>query len=246
VLDDIVLWVVIAMLTAVASDRTLATSEVTFHLSVTVMFLAVGLLWLPRALKHIHVAQWNLLGRSAPTSYVVMMLLSYTALAVYLDVTLALAGFLAGFGVVGGATGQTRAHFAPYVVGIERVAFAFPIPIYFVAVGTQIELSDMAHIRIMLLFLVGSSLLRGGAMMLASRVAGFGWLSSTNIAVSANARGGPGIVLATIVYDAGVISASLFGALILTAIFTSQLAGVWLGYVQRSGRPLLDPKSPTG
>lgn len=42
-------------------------------------------------------------------------------------------------------------------------------------------------------------------------------LASLNLAIALNARGGPGIVLATVAFDLGLISETFFVALVLTA-----------------------------
>ena len=60
-----------------------------------------------------------------------------------------------------------------------------------------------------------------------------------NLAVATNARGGPGIVLASVAYDAGIISPAFYTTLVLVAVFTSQAAGAWLEYVLGRGWPLL-------
>jgi len=60
-----------------------------------------------------------------------------------------------------------------------------------------------------------------------------------NLAITTNARGGPGIVLASVAFDAGIISAKFYTTLVLAAILTSQAAGAWLDYVLRKGWPLL-------
>jgi hypothetical protein len=62
-----------------------------------------------------------------------------------------------------------------------------------------------------------------------------------NLAITTNARGGPGIVLASVAFDAGIISPKFYTALVLAAIVTSQMAGAWLDYVLRRGWPLLMP-----
>ena len=61
----------------------------------------------------------------------------------------------------------------------------------------------------------------------------------TKLASALNARGGPGIVLASVAFDAGIINAMFYTTLVLVAILTSQAAGAWLAYVLWSGRPLL-------
>jgi hypothetical protein len=54
-----------------------------------------------------------------------------------------------------------------------------------------------------------------------------------------NARGGPGIVLATVAFDMGIINQTFFVALVLIAIITSMLAGWWFRLVLSRGWPLL-------
>ena len=58
-------------------------------------------------------------------------------------------------------------------------------------------------------------------------------------AITANARGGPGIVLASVALDAGIISPRFYTTLVIAAVLTSQIAGAWLDYVLRKGWPLL-------
>jgi hypothetical protein len=62
-----------------------------------------------------------------------------------------------------------------------------------------------------------------------------------NLAITTNARGGPGIVLASVAFDAGIISSQFYTTLVVAAVVTSQIAGAWLDYVLRKGWPLLSP-----
>jgi Kef-type K+ transport system membrane component KefB len=82
----------------------------------------------------------------------------------------------------------------------------------------------------------------------AGRLAGFRGLDLVNLAITTNARGGPGIVLASVAFDAGIISPQFYTTLVLAAVLTSQMAGAWLDYVLRRGWPLLTPtgKNETG
>jgi Kef-type K+ transport system membrane component KefB len=76
---------------------------------------------------------------------------------------------------------------------------------------------------------------------LGARMAGFRGLDVLNLAIATNARGGPGIVLASVAYDAGIVNAQVFTTLVVVAILTSQAAGAWLELVLRKGWPLLTP-----
>ena len=51
-------------------------------------------------------------------------------------------------------------------------------------------------------------------------------------------------MLASVAYEAQIINGAFFTALVLTAILTSQAAGVWLGFVLRRGWTLLRDDMP--
>jgi Kef-type K+ transport system membrane component KefB len=88
-------------------------------------------------------------------------------------------------------------------------------------------------------FLALSSSVKLLSAGLGARVAGFNLKDSLNLANALNARGGPGIVLASVAFDAGIINAVFYTTLVLVAILTSQAAGAWLDYLLRSEKPLL-------
>jgi Kef-type K+ transport system membrane component KefB len=95
---------------------------------------------------------------------------------------------------------------------------------------------------VLALFLFGSSMLRGSTVWVAGRAAGFGHADALDLAFAMNARGGPGIVLATITFEAGIIAPSMFTAFVITAVLTSQVAGWWLGRdIHRRGELLGEP-----
>jgi hypothetical protein len=52
-------------------------------------------------------------------------------------------------------------------------------------------------------------------------------------------------VLASVAFDAGIISSKFYTTLVVAAVLTSQLAGAWLDYVLRKGWPLLKPDAPS-
>ena len=85
----------------------------------------------------------------------------------------------------------------------------------------------------------------GLPMALGAKLARFRGLDVVNLAVAANARGGPGIVLASVAYEAGIISSAFYTTLVLVAIVTSQAAGAWLEFVLRKGWALLSGDEAT-
>src|SRR5581483_2936752 len=100
VLEDIVLWLALAVATATAGKAALHPRAMSFHLAATVAFFVLGLTLVPRAVKRINKARFNVLASSSPVGYAIAVLLAYCAVAGALDVSLVFAAFLAGFAVV--------------------------------------------------------------------------------------------------------------------------------------------------
>jgi Kef-type K+ transport system membrane component KefB len=147
------------------------------------------------------------------------------------------AAFLAGFAVVH----KKRRLFADALDAIGKVSFAFFIPVYFAIVGLKLDLIRGVSVRMMVAFIAGTCIIKILSVSLAGRFAGFRGLDLINLAITTNARGGPGIVLASVAFDAGIISSKFYTTLVVAAILTTQLAGAWLDYVLRKGWPLLKP-----
>jgi Kef-type K+ transport system membrane component KefB len=145
---------------------------------------------------------------------------------------------------VGGISGSQRSRFSEPLDAIKKVATGLFIPVYFALVGTGLQFGEGFSPVLLVLFLLGSSLLCLTAVGLASWLAGFRGIEIVNLAVASNARGGPGIVLASVAYQAGLINGAFFTSLVLTAVITSQFAGWWLGHVLRRGWTLLREDMP--
>src|SRR6202162_3830661 len=120
-----------------------------------------------------------------------------------------------------------------------RCRFAFFIPVYFAMVGLKLDLVRGLSLGMMAAFIVGSCLVKILSVSLAARLAGFRGLGMINLAITTNARGGPGIVLASVAFEAGIVSPQFYTTLVAAAVVTSQMAGAWLDYVLRKGWPLL-------
>jgi Kef-type K+ transport system membrane component KefB len=248
VLEDIILWGVLAIATAIASTASLAQRQVVREISsqvgATIAYIAIALFLTPHLLRRLHISRWNLLIKSSPLGYVILLLFLYAVVAAVLEVNIVFAAFLAGFGVVGGMSGSERQRFSTILESIEHFSTSTFIPIYFTLVGYRLVFGTEFAPGMLLFFLAGSSLLALVSVASAAKLAGFRGLDILNIAITTNARGGPGIVLASVAYDAGIISAAFYNTLVLAAVFTSQAAGVWLRFILSRGWPLLssDPE----
>ena len=238
VFEDIVLWLALAIATAMAGKAALDPREMGWHLAATVGFFLAGLTIVPRIVKRINKARFNFVAQQSPVGYALAVLFAYCAVAGAMDVSLVFAAFLAGFAVVH----KKRRLFADALDAIGKVSFAFFIPIYFAIVGLKLDLIRGFSLWMTLAFIAGSCVVKMLSVGLAGRCAGFRGMDLINLALTTNARGGPGIVLASVAFDAGIISSKFYTTLVLAAVVTSQFAGAWLEYILRKGWPLLTPK----
>ena len=241
VLEDIGLWLALAVATATAGKSALNPRQMTYHLVATVAFFGLGLTVLPRIVKRINKSRFNVLAKQSPVAYAISVLLGYCVLAGLLNVSIVFAAFLAGFAVVH----KKRKLFSEALEAIGKVAFAFFVPVYFAIVGLKLDLVRGLSLGMLAAFIVGSCLVKIFSVSLAARLAGFRGMDMINLAITTNARGGPGIVLASVAFDAGIISPQFYTTLVIAAVVTSQMAGAWLDYVLRKGWPLLSPVATT-
>jgi Kef-type K+ transport system membrane component KefB len=237
VLEDIVLWLALAIATAVAGKSVLNPRQMSYHLLTTVGFFVLGLTIVPRIVKRINKSRFNVFAQQSPVAYAIAVLLAYCVVAGALDVSVVFAAFLAGFAVVH----KKRRLFADALDSIGKVSFAFFIPAYFAIVGLKLDLVRGVSWQMLAAFILGSCAIKILSVSLAGCFAGFRGLDLINLAITTNARGGPGIVLASVAFDAGIISPKFYTTLVIAAILTSQVAGAWLDYVLRKGWPLLAP-----
>ncbi len=242
VLEDIVLWLALAVATALAGKTALNPRQMSYHLLTTVAFFGLALTIVPRIIKQINKSRFNVFAKHSPVAYALAVLLAYCVVAGALGVSVVFAAFLAGFAVVH----KKRRLFAEALDAIGEVSFAFFIPVYFALVGLKLDLIRGLSLHMMAAFIVGSCIVKILSVSLAGRCAGFRGLDLVNLAITTNARGGPGIVLASVAFDAGIISPQFYTTLVVAAVLTSQMAGAWLDYVLRKGWPLLTPVSLAG
>jgi len=230
-----VLWLALAVATSVAGHSSLKTRELAIHLLSTVAFFGLGLTIVPRLIKRANKSRFNVVARHSPVGYALAILLTYCVIAGALNVSMVFAAFLAGFAVVH----KKRRLFENALDAIGKVSFAFFIPTYFAIIGLKLNLTHGISWGMLAAFLIGSCVIKVVSIATAGRFAGFRGLDLINLAFTMNARGGPGIVLASVAFDAGIISSKFYTTLVVAAVLTSQMAGAWLDFVLRKGWPLL-------
>lgn len=236
VLEDVALWAVLAVATALAASGAIPSAQIARHVGTTILFLAIGMFLAPALLRRVGSWRWNALRTASPVGYAVVVLLAYSAIADAMGVSLVFAAFLAGFAL--GSSNHLQINEA--LASVKSFSFAVFVPIYFAVIGYRLDLSRSFSFTMLAVFLVVACTLKLFAVGAGAHFAGFGWRSATNLAIATNARGGPGIVLASVAYDSHIINGTFFTTLVLVAVLTSQAAGVWLEYTLRRGLPLLE------
>jgi Kef-type K+ transport system membrane component KefB len=111
---------------------------------------------------------------------------------------------------------------------LAGVSFGFFIPIYFAIIGIQLDLIHHFDVVFFLGFLAFACFFKAASVYAGARLSGEDTFMSKSLAIAMNARGGPGIVLASTAYAAGIINETFFVSLVMLSILTSLAAGSWL------------------
>jgi Kef-type K+ transport system membrane component KefB len=234
-IHDIILYVALAVATGLVTSKTTSLGSIASAICITLAFFAVALLVMPRLMRFTSRLRYNLLLKASPGGYILSLCFLSAAIASLLEVNVVFGAFLAGLVVSLVPDGR----FEEPKRYIKEVALAFFTPLFFAIVGLKLDLIHSLDVPFLLGFLVFGSFFEITGTIAAARLIGKDWLSSLNLGVAMNARGGPGIVLATVAFEYGIINEVFFAALVVIAILTSLLAGWWFRYVLSRGWPLL-------
>jgi Kef-type K+ transport system membrane component KefB len=224
--QDLCLWILLNTATRIATTGDVKLAEMIIVVVITLgLFVVVKLVSdhakvISRKLKPITFYS---------VSFVVLLIVC--ALLSMVGINIMYAAFLVGYVVKAfvGVDSETVGR----MESLGNFAFSFFIPIYFALVGIQLNLlHDFSVVRFVAFFVLAFGLEAVGTLVMLL----FTNLNSKtriNLAVTMNARGGPGIVLATVAYSYSIISIEFFTVLILTTMLSSMIAGYWLRRQQR-------------
>lgn len=162
-------------------------------------------------------------------SFIALLLVS--AVLYHFGINLMYSAFLIGYIVK--AVSQNDPDAAGRMEAVANFSFSLFVPIYFALVGIQLNLIHNFSLGRFALFFAIAFGLEGLGTALTLLVTDLRKSVIINFAVTMNARGGPGIVLATVAYSYRIISVEFFTVLILTTMLSSLIAGYWLRYQQK-------------
>jgi Kef-type K+ transport system membrane component KefB len=250
VLEDLVVYVVLNLALAMVAPPhadTFSLPELlglqptsalgnTYYVVITLAFFALAAVLGPGSVQRLASVRGNLLHRSSPLAFQLVVLLALTSLATFLGVSPIFGALVAGM-----LAGDLHEEAEQAHQTVHRFAFGFFIPLYFAIVGIRLDLVHYFEPIFFVVFLAFACLVKAASCYLGARLAGQGRRGSWNLAVALNARGGPGIVLASVALDAGIIHEGFYTSLVMLALITSVLAGSWLQVaLRRSAGQLLD------
>lgn len=246
VLEDIVLYVVLAIAVGYAGGAAGSTfglpaalgiqggtgADMAYHVIATTAFLGIGLLIGPSAYRWMGRLKVNLIRRASPVGYQFTFMILATIAGLFLGVQAFFGAFVAGI-IVGSSSGRSGSKSSEATLAINGFSLAFFIPIYFAVIGLGLDLVHGFSVAFFAFFLVTACAVKAVSVYLGARVAGESNASSWNLAVAMNARGGPGIVVASTAFAAGIIGQPFYAVLVLLAVVTSLVAGSWLERIPR-------------
>ena len=201
-----------------------------YHTIAAVGVLGLALAFGPLAYARLLETRANLVVKRSPIGFQLVVMLTLSATCLLLGIVPLFGAFLAGI-IVATAPGQRDADAREE---LSHVSLGFFIPAYFAIVGLQLDLIGGFDLVFFLGFLAFACLAKAASVFAAARLAGESQSSAVNLAVALNARGGPGIVLASTAYAAGIVDQRFYACLVMLSIVTSLMAGTWLERTIRS------------
>jgi Kef-type K+ transport system membrane component KefB len=257
VIEDIVLYVVLAVAVGLVQAshntafgvpgalgvRTIAQNGA-YHILAAVSFLAVALIFGGRAYKALAGMRANVLARRSPVAFQLLWLLALSSAALVLDLVPLYGAFTAGIAV---AVADDSLAGRPDRNALAGISFGFFIPVYFALIGIQLDLLHHFDPLFFLGFVAFACAVKAASVYLGARLSRENRLMSWSLAIAMNARGGPGIVLASTAYAAGIINQAFFVSLVMLSVVTSLGAGSWLERTAgKLGAPARRPERTAG
>jgi Kef-type K+ transport system membrane component KefB len=237
VIEDIVLYVILAVaiglvqasgskafgVPAVLNIHTVAQSSI-YHTVAAVLFLGVALTFGGRVYKTLIGLRANPLASRSPVAFQLLWMLALSVGALALGLVPLYGAFVAGITVAVANDGEI----VQERNALARVSFGFFIPVYFAIIGLQLDLIHHFDVLFFVGFLAFACVAKATSVYLGARLSRESKFMSASLAIAMNARGGPGIVLASTAYAAGIINQTFFVSLVMLSIVTSLAAGSWL------------------
>jgi Kef-type K+ transport system membrane component KefB len=249
VIEDVLLYIALSLALGMANASAKADVSIPYWLELSPDSLVYILWHVGASLTLLAAAAWgfgvatrsanqegsrlNLIRRRSPAAWTLLSILVITAVAMLLGLAPMFGALVAG--IV--ASNDTSERALTAQKQIEAVGLAFFVPIYFAMIGVSLDLVKDLDWSLTLGILVFGTTVKYGGALLGGLVAREPMAMAHALAASVNARGGPGLVVASTAFAAGIIDPRVYTSLVLLSILTSVGAGIYLARVLR--RPAL-------
>ncbi len=219
--QDLCLWILLNAATRIASVGVVKWSDMfivvafTLGMFAVVKFVTGRIKKLPFKMKTVDFYT---------ISFVLLLLMS--GLLYIFSINIMYSAFLVGYIVK--AFAEMDEEMKQKMQAVSDFSFSFFVPIYFALVGIQLNvIHNFSFMRFAAYFVLAFSLEAVGTVIMLL-FSDYNKKTIINFAITMNARGGPGIVLATVAYSYHIINIEFFTVLIFTTMLSSLMAGYWL------------------
>ena len=233
-LQDLCLWILLNTAIDIALSE-----ELNFGSMCIVIFLTLALVLLVHfAGKKLERIDLHINNSSFMQICFICLFVIVAALSC-LKINIMYSAFLTGY-IIRSITGKDK-NAEEKVKCITDFSFSFFVPVYFALVGIQLNLlHNFSLLRFVVFFALAFALEWIGTVLLLLVATKLKRKVIWNFGITMNARGGPGIVLATVAYNYGIINVEFFTVLILTTMLSSLIAGYWLREQQKKDETVFD------
>lgn len=233
-LQDLCLWILLNTAIDIAHSEELNVGSMCAVIFLTLaLFLAVHFIGKKLESLDIRISNSSFMQLCFISLFVTVAALSC------LKINIMYSAFLTGY-IIRSITNKDR-NAEEKVKSITDFSFSFFVPVYFALVGIQLNLlHNFSLLRFALFFILAFALEWVGTITLLMVTTKLKRKVIWNFGITMNARGGPGIVLATVAYNYGIINIEFFTVLILTTMLSSLIAGYWLRGQQKKDETIFE------
>ena len=230
--QDLCLWILLNIATRISVTGNVRLSEMAIIVLTTLgLFVVITLIS-----RHIKTVKKEIDTKLFYTISFILLLIACGLLS-KVGINIMYSAFLVGYTI---KAFFNSSNYKSSIDSLEKIIFSFFVPIYFALVGIQLNvIHDISLINFLLFFAVAFGLEFIGTWIMLL-FTDYNHPTKMNFAITMNARGGPGIVLATVAYAANIINIEFFTILILTTMLSSMIAGYYLRFQQKKDKNIFN------
>ncbi|OPY70342.1 MAG: High-affinity Na(+)/H(+) antiporter NhaS3 [Syntrophorhabdaceae bacterium PtaU1.Bin034] len=218
-IDDIVGWIFFALISAYFIPGSLADMNPFVTIGgVLTMFLVAMAFGNKLTKRFIDWCEPNEDFDNLFLGLTIVLVLIFSVFAQRIGIHETLGAFLVGLGL---SNCERHKMYDP----LRKAVMSLFSPLYFVSICLGVNLAQNFDLMLAVLVLAIATIGKVGGIWLGAKCSRLGTRESLAVGFGMNARGAVGIILITSGYEAGILDAKAYGALLLMAVATSILSG---------------------